>query len=327
MVYSYWSGLYYIIPAIALIIYISYLAQRVRQKRGMKKRIGNAHIAIPIISAIITIAYFSYLGVGGNLTIILASISMVSSFLATYYYGLKRLFASLAFVAAAAVLTSYYLPYAYILQSFAIGIVLMLSYEKYIANRKSGRVKVVAETEKVRDAIQIAIGFAVLALILVSDIYYIYIFWLSLLAFSVIAFTAIFKDNSVSRELHKIEKPGREYGLGALLLVAGSILIISFVGDFRLKLFLLSVLLFADPIATIVGLTLDGPKLFYNKDKSVYGTLSFFLSGIVIGTPLVGLYSIPISAVLSLVESLKNLVDDNIEIALISIIIYLLYYL
>lgn len=324
MLYSY-HDLSYIIPIIALVIYLSYLYDRVRQRSGIRKRIGDAHVAIPIISAIITMAYLVHSGISVGPALILASISAVSSFLATYYYGIKRVFVSIIFVAAAALFASYNIPYAYILQSFAIGIAPMLSYEKYAANRGGKRFRVVVHTEKLRDAVQIAIGFAVLVLIILSSVYYAYIFWLSLIAFAVISFTAVFRDNYVSRKLHTLEKPGREYGIGALLLVAGSIIIISFVSDFRLKLFLLSVLLFADPIATIVGLTLDGPKLFYNRDKSVYGTLSFFLSGIVIGTPLVGLYSIPISAVLSLVESLKSPVDDNIEIALISIIIYLLY--
>ena len=70
---------------------------------------------------------------------------------------------------------------------------------------------------------------------------------------------------------------------------------------------------------------MDGPKLFYNKNKSVYGTLAFFAVVAIVGYPFIGTYSLLFGAGLALVESIKLPVDDNIMISVVMILLYIVF--
>jgi dolichol kinase len=183
------------------------------------------------------------------------------------------------------------------------------------------------KVETHRDIVHIFLGAILFSLFLFLPFYYaVYIATvLIILGYLYNSASGKHKNGNLYAFLSRFERSGALYGLGALYLGVGVALILGFIHTLHFALIGLAAILFADPIATIVGINLNGPKLPYNKKKSVYGTLAFFLAVTILGFPFVGYYSIFFGAGLAVVESLKIPIDDNVLIAAVMIVLYIVY--
>jgi dolichol kinase len=125
----------------------------------------------------------------------------------------------------------------------------------------------------------------------------------------------------------KLERTGAIYGSGALYLAAGMALIMGFANDSPLAIFGVMVLCFSDSLATIVGINFGALKLPYNKNKSVMGTLAFFLATALLGYLVIGPTAIVLGLLLAFVESADTRVDDNVSLAIAVVIVSVLAHL
>lgn len=123
-----------------------------------------------------------------------------------------------------------------------------------------------------------------------------------------------FPEPHIDFLLVMLERKGARPLHGTFWFILGSLSILSFIPSFAgilASLYLLSV---ADAVSTVVGMR-GTRKLFYNKKKTLEGTLAFFLAGlpafIFIGPP-----AIALSALCALVESLPLRLDDNATVPL-----------
>ena len=178
-----------------------------------------------------------------------------------------------------------------------------------------------------RDIIQIALGIVVLAIIafLRSSTAIAVVFALIILGYVVNDLSSESRLKGVYKVLEsKLERSGVVYGSGALYMAAGTAMVMGFVGNQAFMIFGLITLFFADSVATIVGVNFDWLKLPYNKKKSVFGSLAFFLVVALLGYTLIGIAAIYLGVLLAFVESVNLKLDDNVSLAMVVIIAYVL---
>ena len=181
--------------------------------------------------------------------------------------------------------------------------------------------------ETQRDLVHILIGIIVLALFVFLNFYTTVYVLTTLILIGYIYNSALGnrKPGKLSGILKSLERENVLYGLGAVYLGVGAALLVGFIHNLHFVIIGVAALFFADPIATIVGVNLNGPKLFYNKKKSLFGTLAFFAVVSLIGYPFIGYYSLLFGLGLAIIESMKFPIDDNIMIAIVMIVLYVLF--
>ncbi len=181
------------------------------------------------------------------------------------------------------------------------------------------------ETE--RDIVHMLLGVVVLGAFLALKFYYA-VYVATALIFLGYIYNSVLgnaKKGVLYEALNSLERPDALYGLGALYLGVGVALLLGFIHNLHFVIIGLAALLFADPMATIIGLNFNGPRLFYNKKKSLYGTIAFFATVAIIGYPFIGAYSLLFGLGLAIVESIKSPIDDNIAISVIMILLYVVF--
>ncbi|MDE1851808.1 MAG: hypothetical protein KGH69_03930 [Candidatus Micrarchaeota archaeon] len=139
----------------------------------------------------------------------------------------------------------------------------------------------------------------------------------------VVVLSETFKRNAFSRFVYSFERRGSILGHGAIWLAIGSMLVASFLsGPFVIAA--LIAIFIGDPIATFVGLRLGGPRLPYNRKKTVSGTAAYLCSTLALSYPFIGYYSVPLSLIAAAAEGLDVKMDDNFTVALILVIVILI---
>jgi dolichol kinase len=178
-----------------------------------------------------------------------------------------------------------------------------------------------------RDYVHLLLGVVVLAIFLLFSVYYAIAIVVGLIIIGYVnnSVLAQRRKGSFYRFLTSLERPEANYGVSALYLGVGTLLLIGFIHNLHFLIIGFSALLFADPIATIAGITFGRIKLFYNKRKSVIGTAAFFAVVSLVGYVFVGPYSLLFGISLAIVESVDMRIDDNITIAVFMIFVYILY--
>lgn len=175
--------------------------------------------------------------------------------------------------------------------------------------------------EKRRDIVQILLGvIAIGAFVLIRQYAYVAVFLLVLLGYAVSSFAAHGKSRGF---LKSIEREGSIFGAGAVYMAVGTMLILGSIPSYDFAILSLVALLICDAIATIIGVH-GRHKLPYNKEKTIEGTVAYFIALSVIGFFFVSYYSIIFAVVLAILESAVQSVDDNIAVPVGSIIIYYL---
>lgn len=297
--------------------------------------IRNSRNAMPLLAALVTgtVVLLITNEILGELGVFFVLCFALIFAMTVYYYS--RNFGKLMAFLAAAVAELFYLATIYpggnslypFVQMFAIGTAYGVIYANGFEIFTQRSKKQVKSLEVNRDIIHILLGIVVLAIFMLFSVYYAIAIVVALILIGYInnSVLAQRKKGSFYRFLALFERPGANYGVSALYLGTGTLLLIGFIHNLHFLIIGFAALLFADPIATIVGITLDGVKLFYNKRKSVFGTASFFVVVSLVGWPFVGAYSLLFGAALAIVESIDMQIDDNITIPVFMILVYVLY--
>ncbi len=173
-----------------------------------------------------------------------------------------------------------------------------------------------------RDIFQIAIGAAVILVILTYGVYARTIVFAAILL-------GLAYSNVVGRIhgvpfagfLHSMERSRTTFGLGALYLAVGVAMILGMVASTDLILLSLIALFFGDSAATIGGTLFGSIKLPYNRSKSLQGLIGYFVVVAALGYFVVGVYSLIIGLMFAVVESMDLHIDDNLAIALFTVVI------
>lgn len=211
------------------------------------------------------------------------------------------------------------------IEMFAIGTGYGMFYRSGLKGLKRKQKKAGRSLETRRDLVHIGFGVVFFALFLLLNFYDAVLIATALIFLGYI-YNSVFALNGRKRSFLKtMEREESLYGLGALYLAVGAALLIGFIHNLDFLLAGFAALFFADPLATIAGMNLDGPKLPYSRSKSIYGTAVFFATVSLIGYLFIGIYSVPLGAILAIVESLDTHIDDNISIALTMVIIYIVF--
>ena len=176
-----------------------------------------------------------------------------------------------------------------------------------------------------RDIFQIAIGAGVMAAMLIFGIYS------RTIVFAAIILGLIYSnvvsgspDAPFGEFLHSMERGKTTFGLGAFYLAIGVTIILGMVANSQLALLGLIALLFGDSAATITGTLFGSIKLPHNKSKSLQGLLGYFAVVTVLGYFVIGIYSPLIGLVFAVVESIRLHIDDNIAVALFTVVVSLI---
>ncbi len=121
--------------------------------------------------------------------------------------------------------------------------------------------------------------------------------------------------------IDKFERKGVRFpGLGSAWFVVGALLAVTFLKDINQIATVIFILGFGDGVATIVGQK-GKMKLPYNSNKTVEGTLAFFIVSLV-AYKLIGIMIVPLALICAILESMRIPIDDNVLIPLIGIIFF-----
>ena len=206
--------------------------------------------------------------------------------------------------------------------SVGAGLVSGVAFRAYFVRKGSKQKNGRKSVEIRRDIIQIVLGAVVIAVFLAlgRDYGTYAVVALAMLGY-IFNSTFILSDTFPGRIMRKLERKKAIMGEGALFMGAGSLLVLGLVGPISYIIFGLSAIFFADSAATIIGINAGRVKLPYNKDKSIAGSLAYFVVVSSIGFALVGAVGIAIGAVLTLVESINVSLDDNASTAMVFIVL------
>lgn len=173
--------------------------------------------------------------------------------------------------------------------------------------------------ERRRDVFQIGVGaVALLAFLLVPQYSYTIVFLLVLFGYAV---SGLMLGSRAAGPLKALERKGTVFGAGAIYMAIGAMLILGSVPNYNYALVGLVALLICDAVATIVGVR-GRHRLPYNKEKTMEGTLAYFIVLAVIGFAFISYYALLFAAVLALLESVIQSVDDNIAVPIAAIVLY-----
>ncbi len=293
----------------------------------------NKKDIIPLAGSVITgVLVIALTGETGALSWMLFALwfAVVFAIAAHYYSRNLTLFLLMILVA---IVELFYVMHAYhrnilypFIQMFAIGTAYGTMYSNG-SNPFEYRKRTTKSLEVRRDIFHVFLGIVIMAIFLMLNIYHAIAVVIALIMIGYVNNAILLRRGKgrLYRLLMAFERSGTSYGLGALYLGIGAMLLIGFIHNLHFLLVGFAALLLADPIATIVGMNLDGIRLFYNRRKSLLGTVAFFLVVAILGYPFIGYYSLVFGLCLAIVESIDFKVDDNITIAAFMILAYVLY--
>ena len=180
-------------------------------------------------------------------------------------------------------------------------------------------VNISSKLEIRRDLVQIIIGSIFLSILVFSYKQVL----LALVFLGILVAHVIYVYGRKMKELVKLlERDGVIFGSGAISMAVGAVLLLGFINRFDFLFFSLFSLLISDPIATVVGLKV----LKKPGRKSISGSAAFFISSLIPGIILFGLFGVIFAFILSLAERFSP-IDDNIFIAVVAILLSLVFFI
>ncbi|MDE1855175.1 MAG: hypothetical protein KGH57_02560 [Candidatus Micrarchaeota archaeon] len=186
----------------------------------------------------------------------------------------------------------------------------------YFFTKHSARVNLIVERK--RDIAQVILGFGfIVSFVFVPSAYVRLTLMLAILAFSLFGnYSASNKKSPLSKMLYSFERRDAILGQGAMWLAAGALVALAFLNNRGLAAVLTAIFL-GDAVATLVGTTVQKPRLPYNKAKSLSGTLAYFIVTAVISFPIIGYPALLTAFVAAIVESVPRHIDDNLDTAIV----------
>jgi dolichol kinase len=257
-----------------------------------------------IILIIIGSAAFFYEGAN---PILLASVLVVFDSAAFAYRSKKGIAFGVIAIAYIAYLSN--LPTIYLAQAAFLG---LLSEAHRLKSENKAQAK---DVEINRDIVHMLIGIAVILIFYLLAIQAAEILLIALIVFGYIAgnYVILTKD-ALSRFLKKLERDYTTFGHGAIWLAIGSLIPLALLSEKGYVITILIAIFIADPVATIFGIKFGKIKIFYNRKKSIIGSLAYFFTVAVLSYPFIGLYSILFAVLVGFVESLPIKIDDNFSV-------------
>ncbi len=316
MALLYTSVAFIVLSAVAVALFAYWLFKRRELRHILPVLISMAASAI-----IIVLLYYQSLPLSGFLVSSIA-VAALSAMLPILYRKRPMAFMLAIFVLVFGAAISF--DTAVTVGMFGVGTIIgMLYFDRYISKRRENRSLRKSKTEMTRDLVQMVIGLVVVALMLFFQQGYVYLIFL-------IIILAYLFNNLISRTgaafnlLSKFERKDVDFGVGAVHIAAGLAILLGF-ADFRLALFGVFALFFADALATLSGISFyRSNKLPYNRRKTVAGTTAFFVATVIPGALLLGPLGVGLSVILTLVESIDLPMDDNVAIPVVTTVLGLL---
>jgi dolichol kinase len=241
-------------------------------------------------------------------------------------YGTREhslyLLAGLAFV-----LAEFSLSYEYglVLASQAILAGLLSGVER-VGRKKMKRKRIVEKNvEMKRNAVQTAGGliFILLSVFAGWPAEYAFIVLVLFLGFWLGSYATMKRKSLLNTVLSGLERRGTRLGFGAIWLAIGTFFAISFLNPYMVPV-VFGAIYIADSFSTVIGVNYGTVKLPYNKDKSVLGTLSYFIVSSAIAYLFLGPVGVLVGAIAAITESLRLPIDDNMSVAVVLVATLLL---
>ncbi len=314
--------------SIILSFYFLYDVKKQKKSKISKFKIKNS-ILFFIISLLIGV-FFSLLFYKNFFLLLLALIISILSYIASFYYSNKFNIFIYCFILLVLVLfySLFINSLIIFLQLFSIITILgfirkNLDYKLYIKSKKMiGNNDLNLKVELNRDIFQMMLGVLIIIILFYIKNSFLLITLLALLGYFLINFISFdFKlNNQLLKILKYLERSDVIYGSGAIYAICSLLLIFGFISNKFLVLGVI-ILFFADPIATITGISFNKIKLFYNKNKTLVGSSGFFIVIFIFSLMLnfTLFYALIISLIFSFIESLK--IEDNISLAIAIIVL------
>jgi dolichol kinase len=278
-------------------------------------------LAIIASGIITTLAYTQYLVLSWFFFMAVA-VATISAMLPILYRKRPMAFMLAIFIIALAAAISF--DRMATIGMFGVGTIIgMIYHEKFVARREDRTMrKTVVEMK--RDLFQMVIGIAVLLVMLIWQQSYLYIIFLAIIL-AYLFNNLISRTGSLYRNLSSMERRDVEFGSGAIHLAAGVAILLGF-ASYKLALFGIFPLFFADSLATMTGIRFyRSNKLPHNRRKSVAGTVGFLIATVVPGFIILGVWGIPLAVILTILESIELPVDDNVAIPIVTVILGALF--
>ncbi len=219
-------------------------------------------------------------------------------------------------------LSMVYLPLAAVVSGMLVTYMALLLFAALVASTdifksSKGALRYERHSELRRNTIQILLGVAFISLFhflqpATSKLALIYSIFFGLLLGN---YAILNKKSAISRALYGLERKRTTLGYGGIWLGLGALLAAALLSP-KLAIVVFCAIFLADSFSTIVGVTIKSPKLFYNKGKSIAGSLAFFVVTAAASYPLIGIYALYIAFVAALVESLPLWIDDNLSVSI-----------
>jgi dolichol kinase len=220
------------------------------------------------------------------------------------------------FVALFAVVFSQSFPIKFSIEIISVSLLIQFLLTKKLTIKT---VKISSKLEIRRDLVQILIGGIFLSILISS---YKQILLALVFLGLLVAYTIYIYGRKMKKLIKLLERDGAIFGSGAISMAVGAILLLGFINRFDFLFFSLFSLLISDPIATVVGLEI----LKKPGRKSISGSTAFFISSLIPGVILFGLFGAIFAFILSLAERFSP-IDDNIFIAIIAILLSLVFFI
>ncbi len=267
-------------------------------------------------SAILVISIIAFYLEHADIALLISGVIIFNAIIASYGKKLCYLFIFIGILYAA---VSYTAGPEFVLQSLFLG---MLSGSNILETKMHKNVK---KNELRRNAVQILAGVFLISVfyILKNSIADAVLFWFVIIGSIFGNYALINRSGKISKFIDSFERSETTLGSGARWLAIGSLATASFLtGSTVLSVF--SAIFIADSFSTLFGISIKTPKLPYNHNKSVGGTGVYFLTVLAISYFFIGPLSILLAIASSLFESQPYHIDDNFDVAILMIAIFML---
>ncbi len=181
--------------------------------------------------------------------------------------------------------------------------------------------------EIMRDAVQALLGmctvliFLYMSLPIAKDLILLFV----LAGYTLGAYASERNDSAIAHKLYSMERSYTKLGHGAFWVATGMLIAVSFLNSQMPIVSVAAALLIGDSAATITGKIIAGPRLPYNRRKTLSGSMALFAVTALISYPILGPVGLLAAALAAIVESLPLPLDDNLAVPLALTIFYVVF--
>ena len=132
------------------------------------------------------------------------------------------------------------------------------------------------------------------------------------------AYVSMNREKAFSSKIYGLERNGVPLGIGAIWFGCGIMLAYAIINSINVIILILIAVTICDPLATIIGMRIKSPRIFYNKKKSIAGTISFLVIAGFFGFVLLNWSGLFLGVLGAFIESLPyEAFDDNFMIPVV----------